>query len=232
MSDVEVNATPVHPATGKPITETDLDAEFGSEDDKPWRRPGTDLSDYFNYGFDEFTWASYCLKQQEVRQGITDQKKQMEEMTAFLGMPMPGMPGMPGMPMPTPASVPPPSMTPQSMVNPMGAVPGMPDIPPEVMQSMLTAMMAQGVDPSTMDPMTLMQQAQAMMGQMSQQMGGQPGQAGFGGQMAQGMGPQMGQQMSQQMGQQIGQQMGYGSFDQRGNYGPGMRGPGKGGRRW
>lgn len=38
----------------------DLDA-FG--DDKPWTKPGADLTDYFNFGFDEDTWRYYCMKQ-------------------------------------------------------------------------------------------------------------------------------------------------------------------------
>lgn len=28
---------------------------------------GADASDYFNYGFDEFTWAAYCSKQTNIR---------------------------------------------------------------------------------------------------------------------------------------------------------------------
>lgn len=31
--------------------------------EKPWRKPGANLSDYFNYGFDEDTWRAYCSKQ-------------------------------------------------------------------------------------------------------------------------------------------------------------------------
>lgn len=30
--------------------------------EKPWRRPGTNMSDWFNYGFDENTWALWCQK--------------------------------------------------------------------------------------------------------------------------------------------------------------------------
>ncbi|KAK2835871.1 hypothetical protein Q5P01_016355 [Channa striata] len=30
---------------------------------KPWRRAGADISDYFNYGFDEESWNAYCKKQ-------------------------------------------------------------------------------------------------------------------------------------------------------------------------
>ena len=121
------------------------------EDDKPWRRPGTDMTDYFNYGFDEFTWASYCLKQKDLRKEVTDSKKQMEEMQNFLTMPG-GMPPMPGMPAPS-----------------TGTQPGMPamggagDFPPE-MQQMMAQMMGQGMDVTSMDPAAFMQMMQAGAG--------------------------------------------------------------------
>jgi len=28
---------------------------------------GADVTDYFNYGFDEFTWTAYCTKQKNLR---------------------------------------------------------------------------------------------------------------------------------------------------------------------
>ncbi|CAP96952.1 hypothetical protein N7489_000298 [Penicillium chrysogenum] len=194
-STIDVNANPIHPMTGKPIMSTDMDADFPS-DDKPWRRPGSDLSDYFNYGFDEFTWAGYCLKQQGVRQEVSSQKKQMDDMQAFMGMGMPPMPGAPG-----PAA-------PASAAPPMAGMPGMPDMNPDMMQGMLASMMSQGLDPSNMDPMAFMQHAQSMMPG-----GGQPGQPGFGGQ-PQGQGFAPGGQG----------QMGYGGYDQRGGYGGRGRG--------
>lgn len=201
-STIDVNVNPIHPTTGKPIMASDMDNDFPT-DDKPWRRPGSDISDYFNYGFDEFTWASYCLKQQEARKEVGDQKRQLDDMQSFLGMGMPPMPAAPGGPGP-PASGPP----------PMPGMPGMPDMNPEMMQGMLATMMSQGLDPSSMDPTAFMQHAQAMMG--GQPGGGQQAQPGFGGQgQGQGFGPG-------------GQgQMGYGGYDQRGGYG----GRGRG-RRW
>ena len=201
-STIDVNGNPVHPATGKPITSTDLDSDFPSEDTKPWRRPGSDISDYFNYGFDEFTWASYCLKQQELRREVGGQKKQVDDMQAFLGMGMPPMPGA------GPPAAGPPASAPQGMPA-MPAMPGMPDMSPEIMQGMLASMMSQGLDPSSMDPMSFMQHAQAMMG--GQGGGAQQAQGGYGGQ------PQ---------GRGYGQG-GYGGHDQRGGY----SGRGRG-RRW
>lgn len=210
-SNIDVNANPVHPATGKPLLSTDMDADFPTEDDKPWRRPGSDITDYFNYGFDEFTWASYCLKQQELRKEVADTKKQLEDMQAFLNN-MGAFPGLPGAPAPPGGA--PPGMPP---------MPGMPDMSPEMMQGMLAGMMAQGLDPSSMDPMSFMQHAQAMMtGGQSGGGGGQQGQSGFGGQpQGQGFGGQGGNQ----------QQMGFGGYNQQGAFGAG-RGRGGGGRRW
>lgn len=38
-----------------------------SLDEKPWRKPGADITDYFNYGFNEDTWRSYCERQKRMR---------------------------------------------------------------------------------------------------------------------------------------------------------------------
>lgn len=35
--------------------------------DKPWRRPGADRTDYFNYNFTEITWPLFCKLQKTVR---------------------------------------------------------------------------------------------------------------------------------------------------------------------
>lgn len=201
-STIDVNGNPVHPTTGKSIMVSDMDNDFPT-DDKPWRRPGSDVSDFFNYGFDEFTWVSYCLKQREVRKEVGDQRRQMDDMQSFLGMGMPPMPGAP----PGPGA-------PGGGQPPMPGMSGMPDMNPDMMQGMLASMMSQGLDPSSMDPMAFMQHAQSMMG--GQPGGGQQGQPGFGGQ-----GPGQG------FGQAGQGQMGYGGYEQRGNYG----GRGRG-RRW
>ena len=59
---IDVNAVGL--INGQPIYEYDLDTEA---DDKPWRKPGADISDYFNYGFNEETWKQYCDKQRRMR---------------------------------------------------------------------------------------------------------------------------------------------------------------------
>ncbi|EMR08948.1 hypothetical protein PNEG_02728 [Pneumocystis murina B123] len=64
---------------GKPLYQ--LDVESFAE--KPWRKPGADITDYFNYGFDEFTWMAYCAKQTGIRRDFTPQKimQMMEHMS-------------------------------------------------------------------------------------------------------------------------------------------------------
>lgn len=47
---------------GRPIIEVDLAALV----DKPWRRPGADISDWFNYGFDEISWEAYCYRRRDL----------------------------------------------------------------------------------------------------------------------------------------------------------------------
>lgn len=87
--------TPAH-FEGKPIVEVDIE----SIEQKPWRQPGADLTDYFNYGFDEFTWTAYCGKQSKLREEYNPQKMMAQMMGMGMGMGM-GMDmgmgmGMPG----------------------------------------------------------------------------------------------------------------------------------------
>ena len=66
-----VAAPPSHPAIdptatgmleGRPVFEVDIAALA----DKAWRRPGSDISDWFNYGFDEISWEAYCYRRREL----------------------------------------------------------------------------------------------------------------------------------------------------------------------
>lgn len=50
---------------GIPLYEFSLDTL--RDEDKPWRKPGADITDYFNYGFNEETWRKYCQKQNRLR---------------------------------------------------------------------------------------------------------------------------------------------------------------------
>jgi pre-mRNA 3'-end-processing factor FIP1 len=203
-SKIDVNAKPVYEPAGKPITQVNIDEDL-SENDKPWRRPGTDITDYFNYGFDEFTWALYAAKQDSLRSEFDqdkialNQKKMLEDMNMMMmGGGMPGMPGMPA----------------------AGA--GMEGIPPE-MQQMMQQMMASGMDPSQADPA-------AMFAAMS---GGQGGAGAAQGNQGQGFGGQQGFGQGQQnygydQGQVQGQGQGGGGGGGRGNF----RGRGRGHRNW
>jgi len=48
---------------GVPAHEFSVD----SLEEKPWRKPGADITDYFNYGFNESTWQAYCERQRRMR---------------------------------------------------------------------------------------------------------------------------------------------------------------------
>lgn len=48
--------------SGLSIFEVDLQ----NLSDKNWRRPGADVSDWFNYGFDEISWEAYCVRKRDM----------------------------------------------------------------------------------------------------------------------------------------------------------------------
>lgn len=43
-----------------------FDLDIAALAEKTWRRPGSDLSDWFNYGFDEISWEAYCVRRREL----------------------------------------------------------------------------------------------------------------------------------------------------------------------
>ncbi|KAM0685813.1 cleavage polyadenylation factor subunit fip1, partial [Conglomerata obtusa] len=45
-----------------------FDVDLDGLEDKPWTKPGADITDFYNYGFDENMWKSYCAKQKEIRE--------------------------------------------------------------------------------------------------------------------------------------------------------------------
>lgn len=55
---------------GQPIA--NIDPEVLKE--KPWRKPGIDISDYFNYGFNEYTWMEYLDRQEKWREEYNPRK--------------------------------------------------------------------------------------------------------------------------------------------------------------
>lgn len=44
-------------------------------EDRPWLKPGADISDYFNYGFDETSWREYCDRQKALRVEASNKTK-------------------------------------------------------------------------------------------------------------------------------------------------------------
>jgi len=44
-----------------------LEFSIDGIEDKPWRKPGADITDYFNYGFTEETWRAYTERQKRMR---------------------------------------------------------------------------------------------------------------------------------------------------------------------
>ncbi|CAZ82352.1 unnamed protein product [Tuber melanosporum] len=90
-SKLDLNGNPAY--HGTPIKSISLDSDTLLPSDKPWRKPGADVTDYFNYGFDEFTWTAYCQKQESMREEF-DPRKMMEQMMLLSGMT--GGLGMPG----------------------------------------------------------------------------------------------------------------------------------------
>jgi hypothetical protein len=51
--------TPSGPAANTRVYDIEMDTVL----DKPWRKPGADVTDYFNYGFNEDSWRQYCKLQ-------------------------------------------------------------------------------------------------------------------------------------------------------------------------
>ncbi|XAR66776.1 hypothetical protein NMG60_11013110 [Bertholletia excelsa] len=55
----------------KTIFEVDVD----SFEEKPWTVPGIDISDFFNFGFNEESWKDYCRQLEQLRLEATMQSK-------------------------------------------------------------------------------------------------------------------------------------------------------------
>ncbi|KAH9827283.1 Fip1 motif, partial [Teratosphaeria destructans] len=68
-STLDFSRIPTWPDPRKPLTDLDIDADL-AENSKPWRLPGTDITDFFNYGFDEYNWALYCGEQRTMASEI------------------------------------------------------------------------------------------------------------------------------------------------------------------
>ncbi|XP_072972439.1 FIP1[V]-like protein [Typha angustifolia] len=58
-----------------PPHKTVFDIEIDSFEEKPWRHPGVDISDFFNFGLDEEKWKDYCKQLGQLRLESTMQSK-------------------------------------------------------------------------------------------------------------------------------------------------------------
>ncbi|KRY77654.1 Pre-mRNA 3'-end-processing factor FIP1, partial [Trichinella pseudospiralis] len=88
---------------GTPI----FDVDIATIEAKPWREPGADVTDYFNYGFTEETWQTYCERQKRLR---TEFGPANANKAYFNSIPSLNAPPRVGGPIPTITSLPPPAV--------------------------------------------------------------------------------------------------------------------------
>ncbi|VDK71068.1 unnamed protein product [Litomosoides sigmodontis] len=67
VGKLDIDGTPT--INGEPIYDLDL----AQMEERPWRKPGADITDYFNYGFCEETWNMYCERQRKLRSEYSTQ---------------------------------------------------------------------------------------------------------------------------------------------------------------
>ncbi|XVF48439.1 hypothetical protein PTKIN_Ptkin03bG0190300 [Pterospermum kingtungense] len=58
-----------------PSHKTIFDVDIDSFEEKPWKYPGVDLSDFFNFGLNEDSWKDYCKQLEQHRLETTMQSK-------------------------------------------------------------------------------------------------------------------------------------------------------------
>ncbi|KAE8678700.1 hypothetical protein F3Y22_tig00111402pilonHSYRG00124 [Hibiscus syriacus] len=58
-----------------PSHKTIFDVDIDSFEEKPWKYPGIDLSDFFNFGLNEESWKDYCKQLEQRRLETTMQSK-------------------------------------------------------------------------------------------------------------------------------------------------------------
>ncbi|VDO22497.1 unnamed protein product [Haemonchus placei] len=84
---LDIDAVPM--LNDKPIYDIDL----AQMEDRPWRKPGADITDYFNYGFTEDTWNAYCERQKKLRQEYGNQAAANKALFSSINLANPlGMP--------------------------------------------------------------------------------------------------------------------------------------------
>ncbi|ESW26899.1 hypothetical protein PHAVU_003G157600 [Phaseolus vulgaris] len=58
-----------------PSQKTIFDVQIDSFEEKPWKYPGVDVSDFFNFGLNDDTWKDYCKQLEQLRLESTMQSK-------------------------------------------------------------------------------------------------------------------------------------------------------------
>ncbi|KAL6221386.1 hypothetical protein ACLB2K_009137 [Fragaria x ananassa] len=58
-----------------PSHKTIFDVDIDSFEEKPWKYPGADTSDYFNFGLNDDSWRDYCKQLEQLRLESTMQSK-------------------------------------------------------------------------------------------------------------------------------------------------------------
>ncbi|XP_050378143.1 FIP1[V]-like protein [Argentina anserina] len=58
-----------------PSHKTIFDVDIDGFEEKPWKYPGVDTSDFFNFGLNEDTWRDYCKQLEQLRLESTMQSK-------------------------------------------------------------------------------------------------------------------------------------------------------------
>ena len=201
---------------GKNIYEYDLAVMKSTG--QPWRRPGSDLSKWFNYGFDEDSWSRYLGWRQGMTSGVEAVKGMkpgetlQDDVADLLRVPR-AVPGMENQGGATPGN----NDSSNNNANNndanqannmammgMGMGMGMPDGMQMSMPDMFNQMNQMGMDPAAMMGMPMMQGMQGMQGggmDFAQMAGMMNNMFGAGGQPQQQQQQQQQQQPQQQQHQ-------------------------------
>ncbi|CAK9145660.1 unnamed protein product [Ilex paraguariensis] len=75
MASNFVAAQSGHKNFSLPRCRTILDVNIDALERKPWRHPGVDITDFFNFGFDEDSWKHYCNRLDQHRQDTNRPKR-------------------------------------------------------------------------------------------------------------------------------------------------------------
>ena len=165
-----LNPTGIIPSSGQSVYEIDLAQFEGSG--QPWRQPGSDVSAYFNYGFDETTYPKFLRYRAEMEAGRQALVSLSLSLIRALSDWQAGLNPLQGMP----------ADMAQLLHISMNQLPGG-----------MPAMMGMGMQMPGLNPqqMQMMQQMMAMQQQQGQGMPGMDGMMGMMGMQPNGQQPQL-----------------------------------------